>query len=70
MDWTIERDAAGMPVRLWWTPGLSEAIRKEREERERKARGRVYPAARAWAFKRGLCDADGYLLPPKDEKDD
>jgi len=30
----------------------------------------VYPAARAWAFKRGLCDADGYLLPPKDEKDD
>lgn len=65
-DWIVERDAAGVAVCLRWAPGLSEALRKERAERERKARGRVYEAARAWALARGLCDADGYLLPAKE----
>jgi hypothetical protein len=51
-----------------WTPGREEAGRKERLERERRVRGRVCEAARAWAIARGLCDADGYFLAMRETK--
>jgi hypothetical protein len=70
MDWIVERGKDGMAVRLVWAPGLSEAMRKERAERERKARPRVMQSMRAWAIKRGLCDADGYLFPPGERSKD
>jgi hypothetical protein len=64
-NWVIERGPDGMPCALWWAPGRDEMERKERKERDRKVRGRVYEAARAWAFARGLCDSEGYLCEPK-----
>lgn len=58
MNWIIERDKDGQPVRMCWGGAEGERIIRQREaERAEQIRKQSLPmpAMREWATKHGLC---------------
>jgi len=55
LNWIIERDKDGQPVRMWWA-GEGPSPIEEALERQRAAERMALPmpAMREWARKRGL----------------
>jgi len=59
MNWLIERDKEGLPVRLWWAGEAGKEaervrIAEEQEKRAGETAKTFMPSVRKWAKERGL----------------